>query len=181
MTNLQLSPDLLEHGSWTRPLHCAAEMTFCAHAKAPQNHSPVCLSSGLAGVLAELHGWPHARGPQARGPKHITKPTRVLPCDLTGGDKEITSRNILADLSYAGALTDSHQAAGDTALWVRLIRSRLWAANVHQVRRAERPCEQWRCVWNMCISLCKVNIKCVFWVCHTTEKCVINHPAKFEC
>ncbi len=28
---------------------------------------------------------------------------------------------------------------------------------------------------------CEVNITCVFWVCHTTEKCVINHPAKFQC
>lgn len=69
---------------------------------------------GGAPRLISCSGEPQARGPTAEslGPKHITKPT----CDLTGGDKEITSRNILPDLSYAGAVTDSHQAAGDTAL-----------------------------------------------------------------
>ncbi len=24
-------------------------------------------------------------------------------------------------------------------------------------------------------------LKCMFWVCHTIEKCVISHPSKFEC
>ncbi len=27
---------------------------------------------------------------------------------------------------------------------------------------------------------CKVILKYVFGVCHTKDKCVINHPAKFE-
>ncbi len=122
MTNLQLSHVILPKSVGTcRTLHCAAEMTFlpkCLCKGAPEGQSCVLELSpggrfGRAPRLISCSGEPQTRDPTAEslGPKHITKPTRVLPCDLTGGDKEITSRNILPDLSYAGAVTDSHQAA----------------------------------------------------------------------